>query len=76
MFNELKKLIGANNCASWMFMGCVGKSGKHDIKAYKHSGSREYVNLSADGKAWCFDGRDSYLEIDLDTAKNTAMGKG
>jgi hypothetical protein len=47
----LERLFSEEVCGYFMFMGIVG-----EIRLYKHSVTRRYINLTPDGRAWAYDG--------------------
>lgn len=58
----LHKTLGKQNCRNFMYMAGYKLEDEAIIHTYKHSLSREYINLSNDGRAWKYTG-DGYEEI-------------
>jgi len=54
IWRPLVARLGEPGACEWMFMGSYELVDGTLIHTYKHTGSREYLNLSCDSDAWVF----------------------
>jgi thymidylate synthase (FAD) len=70
-WQPLEDAIGADNCSYFMFMASHLLKNGIIVETYKHILSREYLNLSIDGRTWKYaDG--GYFEVKRDQAITAA----
>ena len=60
-WTPLEEALGAAGADGWMYMGAAVSNDGLVIHLYKHHITRQYINLSADGRAWRYGG-DGYEE--------------
>lgn len=50
----LEQHLGLDRCGDYMFMASYMLADRTVVHTYKHCDTRQYINLSADGRQWAY----------------------